>query len=73
MTWTWLWWFLIVVGVAAVAIGLIQAGRSDRGPSDRTEDGARPSPARQVLDERFVRGEIGEEEYWSRRRTLDEH
>jgi putative membrane protein len=32
---------------------------------------APPSPARLILDERFARGEIGEEEYRQRRTALD--
>lgn len=34
--------------------------------------GANHSPARHLLDERFARGEISEEEYRSRRALLDQ-
>ncbi|MFW5904581.1 MAG: SHOCT domain-containing protein [bacterium] len=40
-----------------------------------TTGSARPEPARalQVLDERFARGEIDQEEYLERRRVLESH
>jgi len=51
---------LIVVGVV-----LVVRGPSGGGPR-RNEDGAL-----RILDERFARGEIDEDEYRSRRRTLE--
>jgi putative membrane protein len=70
----WLWWLLILIGVVAIAVGLTWAGRRGAGRDDREDRrGPRPpvSTARQILDERFARGEIDEEEYRVRRRELD--
>lgn len=81
MGWAWLWWLLVLVGVVAIAAGLIWAGRGgsgrDRGwgRDGRVDGGASSGPpvstARQILDERFARGEIDEQEYRARRRELD--
>ena len=74
MGWTWLWWLLILVGVAAIVVGLLRAGglAGRRGGDDgKPTSGPPVSTARQILDERFARGEIDEEEYRSRRRELD--
>jgi putative membrane protein len=71
MGWMWLWWLLLLVGVVVVVVGLMLAWRS----GDRSRAGGtarRPSSAREILDERFARGEIDEEEYRARRRVLDE-
>lgn len=71
MGWMWLWWLLLLVGVVVVVVGLTLAWRSgDRSRGAGTARG--PSSAREVLDERFARGEIDEEEYRARRRVLDE-
>jgi len=51
---------LIVVGVVL----LVQR------PSGQAPPGGQDS-ARGILDQRLVRGEIDEEEYWRRRRTLE--
>ena len=69
----WLWWLLIVVGVAALVAGLVfgltRAGRpTGTGAGDTTPS---VSTARQILDERLARGEIDEEEYRVRRKALD--
>lgn len=74
MGWAWLWWLLILVGVVAIVIGLLRAGTSGRrnGRDDEAPSTGRPaSTARQILDERFARGEIDEDEYRARRRELD--
>lgn len=68
MGWTWLWWLLLLVGVAAIVAGLVWALRSR---SDGTA--GRSQTAREILDARFARGEIDEEEYRQRRRGLDGH
>lgn len=70
MGWMWLWWVLIVLGVVAVAFGLIRAATpGNRGAPGRSSGGR--SSARQILDERYARGEIDEEEYRKRRREID--
>jgi putative membrane protein len=65
MGWMWLWWLLVLGGVVALVVGLVRAGRSGNGPP------ARPPSARQILDERFARGDIDEEDYRRRRREID--
>jgi putative membrane protein len=73
--WLWLWWLLILVGVPALVVGLLWLARTggDQG-GGRGAKASRPrtSTARQILDERFARGEIDEEEYRTRRRALDD-
>ena len=53
------WWALMVVGI----VWLVRSV-SDRG------DGASPSSARRILDERFASGELSQEDYEARRRVL---
>jgi putative membrane protein len=65
MGWVWIWPVLVLVGLAILAyvgVRLAQGGRSAP-PGDA-------STARQILDERYARGEIDEEEYRHRRSTL---
>jgi putative membrane protein len=65
MGWFWLWPVLLLIGLALLgymAYRLVQNGGGDaRG---------RPSSACQILDERYARGEIDEQEYRSRRTDL---
>ena len=70
MGWMWVWWLLITLGVIALVVGLVRAGGS-RGSGGGGTSGRRSS-AREILDERFARGEIDEQEYRARRRELDE-
>lgn len=64
--WMWLWPVLILVGLlvlgyVAVAVGRRRSGGSDVGPG---------SSARRILDERYARGEIDDEEYRNRKAEL---
>lgn len=69
------WWGPTVMGVTGLlvwvllivaAIALLRWSRATSRP------GAPPGPdARQVLDERFARGEIDPDEYAARRRVLE--
>jgi putative membrane protein len=64
--WMWIWPLLVLVGLVilgVVAVRMTQ-GRSSGGP------GAPASTARQVLDDRYARGEIDEDEYRKRRSAL---
>jgi putative membrane protein len=61
---SWLWIAFVLAALAALLIAAVVAGvrmldRPSSGP-------AGPTPAEQVLAERFARGEITEEEYQSR-------
>jgi putative membrane protein len=74
MGWMWLWWLLLLIGVPALVVGLLWLGRTGGhrvGGRGEGASGPRMSTARQILDERFARGEIDEEEYRRRRRELD--
>lgn len=56
-----LWWLFIIAGLAALAWWLLSFSRSNT---------PRKS-ARDILDERFARGEIDREEYEQRKRDLE--
>jgi putative membrane protein len=64
----WIWPVLLLAGVAALVWGLSRAGTGGgrRGPSGHER-------AREILQERFARGELTEQEYRDRMRVLDEH
>ena len=69
MGWMWVWPVLVVVGLltlAYVGIRLVLA-RPVRSP---TEARRGAGSARQILDERYARGEIDDEEYLRRRDLL---
>lgn len=68
--WGWVFLVLLLVGVAAVVVALVRlrtAGRGEQSPGAA----GRPS-ARQILDERFARGEIDADEYQQRVRQLED-
>ena len=56
-------WALVAAGIVA----LVRSTHSDPAPHDRRKD------ARQLLDERFARGEIDEDDYNRRRELLITH
>ena len=68
MGFVWIWPVLLVTGIAALVWGLWRAtgGGVTRGPSGHER-------AHEILQERFARGEITEQEYRERMRVLDEH
>jgi len=81
MGWGWLFGLLMLIGVALVAVVAVRAmtGGISRGASSEDHSsGAAAGPnsgrsrARQVLDERYARGELSNEEYRERRQTLGE-
>lgn len=64
----WLWPLLVVVGVVLLGYVIVRAR-----PGARTEDPPQGrDAARRVLDERFARGEIDEQEYRRRRSALED-
>ena len=65
--WMWLWPALIAVGLLALAYVGISLGSTRRATSPPDADRATP---RQILDERYARGEIGDDEYQHRRGML---
>ena len=69
MGWMWVWPVLIVVGLLILGylgVRLVQ-GRQASSPAGSDPSG---SAARRILDERYARGEIDEEEYRRRRDML---
>ena len=74
MGWMWLFWLLLVVGVALVLVVAVRAvggglSRGDRGTERSQQERTR---ARQLLDERYARGELTTDEYRERLRVLGE-
>jgi len=77
MGWAWLFWILLIVGVV-VLVTLLVLVVSRGGPGPGRQDGPRtppagpaPSRAREILEERYARGEISAEEFQERRRMLE--
>jgi putative membrane protein len=73
MGWMWLFWLLLVLGVVLLAVVVVRAvggGVTREGRSGGSQ--AERSQARQVLDERYARGELSTEEYRERLRVLGE-
>ena len=58
----WIWPLLAVVGVVLLVLVRARSGTRTEAPDD----------ARRVLDERFARGEIDEQEYHQRRSALED-
>lgn len=58
-----------LVLIAAVVVGIVWAVRSTGRSQDTPPRGG--SSARQILDERYARGEIDREEYQARRKDLE--
>lgn len=77
MGWIWLWGFLMLAGTAVLVLlavrmfgsgnGYGQSGR--RGPGGPLPGRSR---ARQILDERFAKGELTAEQYRAQLRVLGE-
>ena len=76
MGWMWLFWLLLALGVVLLVVVLVRAvGGGVTGPTaDQRGAGARPgrSRARELLDERYARGEISTEEYRERLSALEQ-
>lgn len=77
----WLFGLLLLIGLVLLVVLAVRAlgGGISRGPSAGTSAGPRsgdrpqgPSRAREVLDERYARGELSTEEYRERLQTLGE-
>lgn len=66
-----LWLVLVIIGVVVLVFALVKLLARDRQPGAAVGD-ARPRRAREILEERYARGEIGTEEFRERLRTLEE-
>jgi putative membrane protein len=65
---SWIWPLLLLVGIAALAWGVIRATSSTRAVQPSST-----GRACEILQERFARGEITEQELRERTRILDDH
>ena len=73
----WSWWWMLAMGVfvlLVIASIVVVVTFATRGSDDRTGSGADPSAsgsqARAILEERFARGEIDEDEFRRRSEAL---
>ena len=67
LMWLWMlgWSLLLIAGLAALVWVIVRLARGG-GQSPASRSGS----ARSILDERYARGEIDDEEYRTRRETL---
>lgn len=77
MGWIWVWGFLMLAGTAVLVLLAVRMFGSGNGygKSGRQEPGGPPpgrSRARQILDERFAKGELTAEQYRAQLRVLGE-
>lgn len=66
MGWFWLWPVLLLIGLALLAYLIYRLMQDRHGGA---QEGT--SSAHRILDERYARGEIDEQEYRSRRTDLN--
>lgn len=75
MGWMWLWGLLLLVGIVLlvlVAVRMFAGGGSHGGPYGPPGPYPGKSRARQILDERFARGELTAEQYREQLKVLGE-
>jgi putative membrane protein len=71
MSWMWLFGLLLLVGITLLIVLAVRAfGGGIR--SGGGSEAASPSRARQILDERFAKGELTAEQYREQVRVLRE-
>ncbi|MFI5611802.1 SHOCT domain-containing protein [Amycolatopsis sp. NPDC051903] len=69
--WMWIWPVLIAIGLVILGyLGVLLAQGRIGTPGRGRSDGGGDAAARKILDGRFARGEISEEEYRRRRAGL---
>ncbi|WP_308292623.1 SHOCT domain-containing protein [Pseudarthrobacter cellobiosi] len=74
----WIFWLLLIAGGVMLAVVLVKAFTRNGGGNAPTDGqgpprtGAGPARAKEILEERYARGEISTEEYQERRRILEE-
>ena len=69
MGWMWVWPVFVVVGLLILGYVAVRLAQSRQEASPTRADPGLGSSARRILDERYARGEIDDEEY---RRRKDE-
>jgi putative membrane protein len=83
MGWMWVLWPVVIIATVAVVALLVRSGADrsrppapvDQPPAHEADEptaAAGQPAARRILDERYARGEIDEEDYRARRRRLEE-
>ncbi|MFI7482942.1 SHOCT domain-containing protein [Kocuria sp. M1R5S2] len=73
MGWMWVFWILVVLGTTLLVVVLVKlAGPGGTGRGGPVPPGTGPGRAREILEERYARGEISTEEFRERLRTLEE-
>jgi len=70
MGWMWIWPVLVVAGLLIIGYVAVRLARGGQPPSPTGSDRGSGSAARRILDERYARGEIDEDEYRRRRELL---
>ena len=65
--WMWLWGTLMMISFAVLIVWLVRAGRGSTDPAIRNPTGR----GREILAERFARGEISADEYQDRLGELE--
>ena len=70
MGWMWVWPVLIVVGLVILGYVAMRLAQSRQRAFPPGSDPGSGSSARRILDERYARGEINDEEYQRRREIL---
>lgn len=76
MGWMWLFGLLVLVGVVVLAVALVKAlsgkPQNTAAPHSSRGAGMGSGRGREILQERYARGELSTEEYQERLRTLEE-
>ncbi|NNU26227.1 SHOCT domain-containing protein [Isoptericola sediminis] len=72
MGWMWIAWPIVVIGVVLLIVLLARGAGSTRHDEQvpPPTPGRPPRRAQEILDERYARGELSDEEYQERRRRL---
>lgn len=70
--WWWLWGILLLAGIALLVYVAVRAFGGGIRSSGQKREGPPASAARQILDERFARGELTAEQYREQLRVLGE-
>ena len=65
----WLFWILLILGIVAVAVVLVKLLSGGRSGHHHPGEGQRP---RDILDERYARGELTTDAYRERLQNLDQ-